>query len=117
VFEVVNMDGRGMVLVTLWQFLCHLPDQTTFAAAAELVDGNAVELVVGHLAETGDDPHGAGVLLLTHFSSTPRGRVKICTEGVAERLMKWLAPFLQKVRSIAVNIVDVGVGRLTQIHD
>jgi hypothetical protein len=101
-FGVGNKAARDMVLATLWNFLTLLPKREASAAAAELVERNAVELVVGHLGETGGDPRGAGVLLLTRFSAAPQGRERICVKEVLARLMKWLAAFLLQVRNTVV---------------
>jgi hypothetical protein len=93
-----------VVLAMLCNFLKLLPDRDMNATAVELVEGNAVELIVGHLAKGGEDPRGASVFLLELFASIPQGQERMGAHGVVEQLMKWLAPVLREVRNVLVSI-------------
>jgi hypothetical protein len=92
----------GKVIIMLIQFFTSFPSQRHPAAMAVLVPGDAVELTVRYMVETGPDMHPSVVDLMLDFMDDTRGKERMCVPGLVNQLVKGFAKWLPKVRIIAL---------------
>ncbi len=90
-------DERESVFVMLINFCQALSSHLLPAAQAELVAENAVELTVRAMAEA-DDTGMSYVAIFFLVVLDPPARERMCAPGTVDRLIKWAAKWLLKVR-------------------
>jgi hypothetical protein len=96
-----SKSARGEVLKML---PASLPDAPEYlhSAIASLVNGGAVELIVGHCAKAGWEQDGAGVEMLVQFFRDPQGQERMAVQETVEQLMKAVAKWLLEVSDLLV---------------
>ncbi len=108
-----NQDLHEAVLSMLVNFLCCLSPRSYVTALAVLVDGNVVELTMGHLMKTG--VMRSGLVMLSKFWVLPEGQKRMCAPGVMDKLIAWIAESLQSVRNkVVVPLLEVDVRKYSR---
>jgi hypothetical protein len=97
-------DVREELISTIAHFFQSLSLGLFTVAMAVLAKGDAVELIVGHLAEEGVDIPGDGLMLLGFFILDPRAGERMHIPAVVHQLIQGVAKGMQKVRG-AHNVV------------
>jgi hypothetical protein len=97
-----NAVIREKLLRMVSIFIIVLPPDTKQAAVTLLVAGDAVELAVGHLLETGL-PSVYLMDLLFLSADKPQARERLSSKRVADQLVHWVAQCLVQVRNIVVK--------------
>jgi hypothetical protein len=95
-FEFDNWNLHEFVLIVLVTFLRCLSPRFYATALAVLVEGNVVELIVGHIMKTGVTRSGS--MLLPRFWVLAVGQKRMCAPGVMDQLIAGIAESLQSVR-------------------
>jgi hypothetical protein len=91
-------DVRQKLIRTIAQFFQSISPGFSAVAMAVLASGNAVELIVAHVAEEGVDIPGDGLLLLEFFIHDSRTGERMRTQEVVHQLIHGIAKGMQKVR-------------------
>jgi hypothetical protein len=91
-----NWDLHEIVLSMLVNFLGCLPKRFYDLALAVLLEGNIVELTVGHIINRGVTSSGSVMLPL--FWVLAEGQKRICAPGVMDKLIACIAESLHSVR-------------------
>jgi hypothetical protein len=91
------------VLRILMYFLPYLSERSKHAAISVLVPGGVVELTVVLLAEGEVEIHGCGSALISDFAKDTVGRRALSVPKVVDKLIKWFANCLKKVRDVSIS--------------
>ncbi len=85
----------------LFHFTMYLSAAKSAPAALEvLLNGGALELTMGHMANAGPDEVEAAVGLLTQFSRHPFGHERMSKKGMLDQLIHCFAKWSFEVRSM-----------------
>jgi hypothetical protein len=102
-FKFKNDLLHTFVLEMLIRFLDNLSEESQETASAVLVAGNIVELTLEHMVKTGGDVSSSVVLLLSRFWLISDGQQRMCTQGLTEQLLQWIAERLQMVGNVVMG--------------
>jgi hypothetical protein len=92
----VTRDMQKEVVGMLVVFSDVLAPHLVPAAEADLLAGNAMELVVQAMVQE-DHPHQNYVTMLVSLSLNPAAEERMCAPGIVDQQMKWVAKWLLKV--------------------
>jgi hypothetical protein len=99
--QMTSVSGR--VLTMLYVFFETLCKDSHPAAMAVLVEGGAVELTVGHVAEAGLDIPRLGLEMFCLYVKDPAARDRMSAPQVVNQLIQWIAKWLPEVRTLTIT--------------